>query len=171
MLIQSSVPNPPPDARLLSWLCHQQSLTEKLKAVAGDARLEILDQRWDALLDSTRVMCREIVMWAFDSPCWYARTLIPQVTYHAHEALFERLQTESLGDLIFHGTDIKRASLVSYAIAQQSPEYAWVSKWRPQDAGWLWVRQSELRVSAAAQHPFVLKEILLPGLMRYLSCA
>ena len=171
MLIQSSVPIPPPDAGLLSWLRHEHSLTKKLKTVAGDARLEILEQRWDHTPDGTAVLCREIIMWAFDSPCWYARTLVPEVTYYAHEALFARLKTEPLGDLIFQGTDIKRVSLESYAISKQSPEYAWVCKWRQQDASWLWVRQSEQRVNAATQHPFFLKEILLPGLMRYLSCA
>lgn len=169
MLIQPSVPNPKADPRLIPWLEHEQSLTEKLKAVAGDARLEVIASRWDDAPDGSRVMRREIVMWAFDSPCWYARTLVPLATYHANEALFERLQTESLGDLIFHGTDIKRVSLTSYSITKQSPEYAWVRKWLQQDVARLCVRQSDLSINSSILHPFTLKEILLPGLMRYLS--
>lgn len=162
-------PTPSADARLIPWLVHELSLTEKLKVTAGDAQLELINQRWDVAPDGSRTLCREIVMWAFDSPCWYARTLIPFATFHANEALFERLKTESLGDLIFHGTDIKRGSLTSYAITKQSPEFAWVQKWCQQDDVQLWVRLSELSVSGAISHPFVLKEILLPGLRRFLS--
>ena len=35
-----------PEPSLLSWLLHEQSLTEKLRNACGDAQLEVLAQRW-----------------------------------------------------------------------------------------------------------------------------
>jgi chorismate--pyruvate lyase len=207
MLNQSASPNEAPNALLLPWLTHEHFLTEKLKSTAGDARLEVLSQRWELADDwdcahltdvkAQRVLHREIVMWAFDTPCWYARTILPDATKQANRALFDRLQTESLGHLIFHGTDITRVSLKSYCVDEQTTEYGWLQPWMHQDATRLWVRLSEFSVLSHvvpaqagihAQHDhytsskmdprlhgddnkasFFLVEILLPGLMRYLS--
>lgn len=164
-----------PPKMLLPWLVYQQSLTKKLKIAAGDARMDVLSQReetsdaWDLYklkLKHTPVVHREILMWAFDSPCWYARTIIPSSTQQAHAALFDRLKAEPLGQLIFNGTAIKRASLIHYAISSQSMEYQWLNESMHQGESRLWVRLSEFTVKP--HHPFFLVEILLPGLLRYL---
>lgn len=162
--------------QLHPWLIYEQSLTHKLKSTAGDARLEVLDQRWETSdtwdccklkLNTIQVLHREIVMWAFNSPCWYARTIIPDATWKANNTLFERLNTEPLGQLIFNSTDIKRASLVHYPISSISTEYQWLNPTLHQDAPTLWVRLSEFVVGG--NHSFFLVEILLPRLLRYLS--
>ncbi len=159
---------------LRPWLVHEQSLTQKLKTIAGEARLEIYDQRWEQSdawdlyklkLKNTHVLHREIIMWAFDSPCWYARTILPDSTYLANTRLFDRLKDEPLGQLIFNGTDIKRASFTQYEIFPSSMEYQWLSESLHQDASALWVRLSEFVVNDKSA--FYLVEILLPGLLRY----
>ena len=166
----------PPSPHLLPWLVYEKSLTQKLYKAAGDARLDVLEQRWElpdewdrlALkLNAASVMHREILMWAFDTPCWYARTILPDTTFKANTALFNRLKTESLGHLIFDGTEIKRASLIHYMISSSSLEYSWLNHSMHQGASSLWVRSSEFVVND--RDSFFLVEILLPGLLRYLS--
>jgi len=164
------------DLQMLPWLLHEESLTEKLSDAAGDARLDVLDQRWESpdawdlivlKLNTTSVMHREILMWAFDSPCWYARTILPDTTFQANTALFDRLKTEPLGHLIFNGTEIQRASLTHYRISPSSPEYSWLNESMHQGALELWVRLSEFVVNG--RDSFFLVEILLPGLSRFLT--
>ncbi len=164
------------DPKILPWLVYEKSLTKKLNDTAGDARLDVLDQRWESpdawdlivlKLNTTSVMHREILMWAFDSPCWYARTILPDATFQANTALFNRLKTESLGHLIFNGTEIQRASLTHYMISPSSPEYNWLNESMHQGAAELWMRLSEFVVNG--RDSFFLVEILLPGLLRFLS--
>ena len=167
---------PPP--QILPWLVYENSLTQKLSDIAGDARLNVLDQQWELpdewdlsvlklKLDTTSVMHREILMWAFDSPCWYARTILPDTTFQANTTLFNRLKTEPLGHLIFNGTEIQRASLTHYMISSSSLEYSWLNESMHQGSMELWVRLSEFTVKG--RDSFFLLEILLPGLLRFLS--
>lgn len=161
-------------APLLYWLTYEHSLTEKLKERAGDASLQVLSQRWDAPnwwdrfalnLECESVLHREIKMSAWDVPCWYARTIIPNTTYYIGRDIFKRLETESLGELIFNQPRIKRFSMLHYPINAQSIEYHWLSPEIRGDASALWLRLSVLTVDN--DHPFYLIETLLPGLLRY----
>lgn len=165
----------PPEI-LQPWLVHQQFLTEKLHAITNDTCLNVLDQRWEApdawdlsilKLQATQVIHRQILMSAYDIPCWYARTIIPDTTWQANTGLFDRLKTESLGHLIFYGTEIRRASLTHYMISPSSIEYSWLNKSWHQGESALWVRLSEFVVNS--QNSFFLVEVLLPGLLRYPS--
>ena len=165
-----------PPATIIPWLAYTRSLTEKLNALTGDARLDVLHQSWDKpnswdkkvlFLDCDQVMHREIAMWSLDSVCWYARTILPISTYQSNKALFERLQNESLGQLIFNSQQIERLSLTHYAISPDSIEYSWLNSNFHEDAPILWVRLSEFQVNHDSS--FYLVEILLPGLLRCLS--
>ncbi len=167
-----------PPKKLLPWLHYVDFLTDKLKSEAGDARLEVLSQRWASAnwwdkhalkVQDVQVMHREIVMWAFEKPCWYARSIIPISTYEADTALFDRLRKESLGHLIFNGSMIKRHGMVIYPINDQSIEYYWLTDSMRQEASELWVRLSEFMVHD--RWPFFLLEILLPGLEKALLCS
>ncbi len=166
------IPAPPPS--LLPWLVYEQSLTNKLHELAGDAHLAVLDQRkeqadaWDqnALkLKAGPVVHRQILIEAHGIPCWYARTVIPEGTWQSDTALFDRLKTESLGQLIFNGHKIKRETLTHYMITPSSPEYQWLNQTMHQDSSSLWVRLSEFRLTNG--NPFFLLEILLPGLLHF----
>lgn len=157
---------------LTSWLTYQGFLTERLKSKTGDAQLKVYREHWEApqpwyaavLQHEETSWCREIVMCTQDEPCWYARTVIPQSTYHAHTALFQRLKQESLGQLIFGETAITRSSLRVHQIVPGSVEYQWLQADWHQHASMLWVRVSEFQVHV--QHSFYLIEIFLPFLMQ-----
>jgi len=165
-----------PPIQLQPWLTHQQSLTHKLKKLAGDARLQILHQSFGAadefdkttlLLDEPLLFHREILMWAHNTCCWYARMILPKSTYDANSALFDRLKTEPLGNLIFQGDCVKRVFLTQKAIDMQTLEYQWLPTSIDCRAPILWRRLSQFAIPG--DHPFFLVEILLPGLLEYLS--
>lgn len=160
---------------LAPWIHYDGYLTEKLRKKAGDARLEVLAHgfgprdEWDETvlsLRDTEVLHREIVIAAWGVPCWYARTIIPATTYRADEAFFERLKTESLGELLFHTTKVLRVERVCYPIYENSSEYAWLNASMHVFAKTLWARRTTYAV--VGSHPFFLIEIFLPGLQEYL---
>jgi chorismate lyase len=162
--------NPP--ASLLSWLTYQSSLTDKLKTIAGDAQLKVVNQQWvlpswwDKFmlgLSGMEVMQRNIMMVAWQIPCWYARTIIPNATYQAYRLFFDRLKHESLGDLIYNEPKIKRNS-INYEINSHCLEYHWLPTSLQAKNGQFWVRLSVFTIADSS--PFYLVEILLPGLMR-----
>lgn len=170
--------NPP--EHLVSWLTWTQSLTEKLRLCAGDASLQVLKHQWEDSdawdksvlnLHDTRVIHREILMYAHQVPCWYARTILPLETILADEALFERLKQESLGQLIFNSGRVERRSIKHQLIEPTSFEWAWLpanafSKTVSKPPVHLWYRLSEFGLIASA-HRFYLLEILLPGLEQF----
>jgi chorismate--pyruvate lyase len=113
------------------------------------------------------VFCREVMLSAWDTPCWYARTMIPSATYAADPVFFQRLNQESLGVLIFNEPRVRRVSLEHYPVYPSSPEYQWVTEWLTCLASCLWVRFSRLCIDQ--EYPFFLVEVLLPGLLKAYS--
>ncbi len=165
-----------PDA-LAPWLMHEASLTDKLKALTPDVKLQVLTNTWEEthpwdwstlmLPRNITVLHRDVVMYAGDTPCWYARTILPLSVYKAEEALFERLKTEALGELIHTHPDIKRAHISPYRIRKTSTEYTYASEALPNHAlgEMLWGRVS--RFTLRTRHTFYLLEVLLPGLLKF----
>jgi chorismate--pyruvate lyase len=162
-----------PPVPLRPWLTHQHSLTDKLKSVACDVRLEVCRHEWgdpdlwdqQTLQLSERALHREILMWAGGDTCWYARTIIPSSTYLTEELLFDRLKTQALGELIWNHPHIKRTAITPYAINKNALEYGFLTPRMHQDTHPLWARLSTLSVHE--HHSFYLLEIFLPGLAAY----
>lgn len=166
---------PTPFPSLLLWLECTEYLMEKLRARSGDATLHVLHQGWyeasiwdqeTLKVPAQKVIYRDIIVTAWEQPCWYARTVLPEETYQKHAILFERLKTEPLGNLIFNEPSIDRLSIRYAPIEHQSVEYTWLTQDLHQDISPLWVRYSEFRVHK--NWPFFLCEIMLPGLTAYL---
>ncbi|KTD11418.1 chorismate--pyruvate lyase family protein [Legionella jamestowniensis] len=162
--------NPP--ERLLPWLTHQLSLTDKLKKERGEAVLSILKQEWKDCswwdkyvlgLNINPVMHREIIMTSQNNACWYARTIIPHDCYEVNTSLFIRLKEESLGVIIFDTPEIQRERIVHYSIDSTSLEYYWLPH-HLRERHSLWVRLSKFALPQSTF--FYLVEILLPELLR-----
>jgi len=161
--------------KLAPWLEHQGSITDKLKALAGEARLQLLKHTWELtdpwdqitlhLEPKLSVLHREIIMWAHHEPCWFARTVLPKTTYQAEEALFCRLETTPLGELIHHHPHIQRTSINAYPILPNTMEHTYlIHALKPLDKT-LWGRCSTFTLNNT--HEFYLLEIFLPKLLRY----
>jgi len=164
-----------PPAVLAPWLTHQGSITDKLKAHAGEAHLQLLKHAWELtdswdqqtlnLTPKLAVLHREILMQAHNKPCWFARTVMPKPTYQAEKALFSRLETTPLGELIHHHPDIQRTSIKPYPILPNSMEHSYLTHALEQPIKPLWGRCSTFTLHK--QHEFYLLEIFLPDLLRY----
>ncbi len=163
-----------PPSSLLPWLTYRQSLTDRLHVIAGNTCLQVLGQQWESPnwwdkcvlhINSDTVLHREIVMWAGQDACWYARTIIPKHTYHSDPLFFSRLQTESLGILLFNENKVERIDMTHYPISEHSIEYHWLEQWMRGSLKVLWVRLSVFTTQDDC--PLYLIETLLPGLERY----
>ena len=159
---------------VLRWLTYQDSLTANLQVLANNVSLQILSQGWKGIgwwdnkvlnLTGNEVFIREILMSANKEPCWYARTIIPDITYKSAPDFFNRLGKESLNMLIFNETKVKREKLSYYAISNQTLEYYWLSSELHNNQSTLWVRISSFVFNK--KFPFYLIEILLPAIERY----
>jgi len=159
-----------------SWLNHQASLTDKLKSIASNVHLEVLSHAWSHpdiwdkttlnIISKDMILRREIIMWAGSHACWYARTIIPKDTFDQEEALFNRLRTEPLGELIWNRNQFKRESLIQYAIDKESLEYHFLTTQMHQNALNLWARLST--ISSHRSFKLHLLEIFLPDLQHHL---
>ena len=167
-LYLADVKEPP---TLSSWIHYQQSLTDKLQQATGSANIVLLSQQWVKpswwdkyllMIDDPVIFQREITMQSQDVAYWYAKTLIPQQCYDLNPDFFNRLQQESVRNLVFDCEQVKRVQMLSYPVDINCIEYSWAKKYLPKLETELWVRYSEY--SFLDQESFYLLEILLPEL-------
>ncbi|MFC7782204.1 chorismate--pyruvate lyase family protein [Legionella taurinensis] len=162
----------PPDA-LLPWLTHAEELSAKLRQTAGQVALHVLKQDWVPTgwwersvlgLTLATVVQREVIVSVAETPCWYGRTVIPEMTWLNNQSFFARLRQESLGALVFYTDEVVRVRTEYYAVNSSCMEYYWPDRGLTQNESLLWIRLSEFSLSE--KYPFHLIEILLPGLLR-----
>ncbi len=163
---------PPPGLKI--WLDHPTSITDKLKTYHSNVYLTCLSQDWATQdpweqqhIPATKIFRREILMYAAEDACWYARTMIPETTYLLDQSRFERLKTEPLGQIIWHASDIQRQNMIQFSLHQISLLYQYIAQ-IPQlkiSETYLWGRLSTFIIKQ--QLPFYLLEIFLPELQHY----
>ena len=158
-------------AQLSEWINAQDSLTERLKRSTGEAQLELLNQQWVTpdqwdrhllQIDDPLIFERNIIMKSQGIVYWYARSIIPQKCYDLDPLFFNRLQKESIKNLIFDEVNVQRINFITYPANDQCPEFHWVKKYINVVHGILWVRLAEFLFQQ--KESFYLVEILLPAL-------
>ena len=163
---------PNPTSILNEWLNCESFITQKLKDLTGDATLKLLNQslsstnKWERKIlevDDHIVLRRDILMYSNETPCWYARTVVPESTHAANTSLFARLEHETLGHLIFFDNQITRSSIEKYSINSLSTEYSWLTPSISESSPNLWMRKSRFHIHKT--WPLFLMEIYLPGLI------
>ena len=169
--------NPP--EKLLPWLCHETSLTEKLKECTGEASLHVLGHvslipgHWERNvlgIQDQMEFVREIVMYSGETRCWYARTIVAQSIYEANRDFFSRVEQNGLSVVLFHEKCANRLSLDCYSISKKDIDFSWVTSLlsplytsQELDQLSLWVRRSSY--SIAPKSHFYLVEIFLPDFL------
>jgi chorismate--pyruvate lyase len=172
--------------QLLSWISSEDSLTDELLKITGDAELAVLSHLWvhsgwwdKYVLDIQNqfILQREIIMKSHDTPCWYARTIVQESVYHENTDFFNRLENCSLNVLLFKEKLASRQSKFIYSINKNDLEFHWIRKallhLNPMKGGMLpediqlWGRRSCFLINN--QSPFYLIEFFLPGFLDVLS--
>lgn len=161
---------------LQQWLDYPVSISDRLKNKSGKIRLEVLTHSWSYPLDiwdhiilqsTTLFFRREIIMWANQHACWYARTLIPQTTYEIHKKFFNDLDTKPLGELIWNNSAIQRTQMQQFCIEENQPEHL-IFKKMGYNAPILWGRCSTFGIQSTTNPlNFFLLEIFLPDIKHY----
>ncbi len=162
-----------PSPALQSWLDHPTSITDRLKAYHADVQLTCLTQTWDTPdtweqihLPEKSIFRREILMSAGQHTCWYARTIIPLETYLLEASRFSRLETEPLGNIIWHASDIKRKTMLQFSLDETTSLYQHIQNLPLKlTEQCLWGRLSTFMIKQTL--PFYLLEIFLPELQHY----
>ncbi|MBL7480139.1 chorismate--pyruvate lyase family protein [Legionella bononiensis] len=156
---------------LKEWREYEDSLTDKLISSRGSADLELVFQNWIKTdwwsqyvlqIQDGHIFLREILMKNTGIEYWYARTIIPQRCYDSNPDFFNRLQNESIRNLIFGESRVQRVQMICYPVDSDCIEYHWVKNHVKTVKGILWVRLAEYSVQQT--HRFYLIEILLPQL-------
>jgi chorismate lyase len=154
-----------------AWAEHQHSLTDKLVQLKGSSQLEVLFQNWikpnwwDTYflqINDELIYQREIIMRHNHTEYWYARTVIPETCYEAAPEFFDRLNSESIKNLIFGESQVSCSNRICYPVDEQCLEFYWVKKYMSDTKGTLWCRLAEYQFQHKAS--FYLMELLLPEL-------
>ena len=170
--LESTEPHKAPTA-IEPWLSYDKPLTDKLRELSGDAEIELLSQGWIfskwwdkyALDLKEKLFQREIFMKSQGEICWYARTIIPSSTYALEPTFFNRLENESIRNLIFNEPKVKITKRIIYPIDELAIEFHWVKKYLTTINGDFWVRLAEF--SFQNKNSFYLMEILFPKLQEF----
>ncbi|MGQ3891107.1 chorismate--pyruvate lyase family protein [Legionella sp. CNM-4043-24] len=164
---QETAVSPPPS--LLPWLVHTGPLTARLKKLRGQTRLQVIRQHWRSTnwwdqqvlgLQHHRILQRDILMFSHQAPCWFARSMIPEPVFTANRDVFDRLQYEALGDIVFSHDHVERSSLDYYPLFPDSIEYYWPERSFVNQAPVMWLRLSTFTIRR--HYPFFLTELFLP---------
>ena len=123
-----------PPAALLPWVLYEDSLTDKLTALTGEATLLVLNSQWvnagwwerHVLHQEGLCFQREIMMTSQQQVCWYARTLVAESVFNQHRDFFERLESNSLNILLFREKKAVRDSMICYSVTREHFEFIWV---------------------------------------------
>ena len=156
---------------LKEWMHARGSLTQKIAHYSHDTRIQLIQNDWARttwwdlhVLDirPQTAFIREILMMVDGRPWWYARTLIPKRTFEQKSALFQQLNTTSLGNILFNDDKIRRVDLIYYPIDKNYIEYHWALKETANDPKILWSRRTVFDVN---EFPLYLMEIFLPSML------
>ena len=157
--------------RLIPWLRHPHSLTDKLQSLKSSISLQLLFQQWIKptwwdkyvlSIEDEFIFQREIIMESQHVAYWYARAIIPKSCYDLDQMFFKRLEKESIRNLIFDSQEVHRVDFIAYPVDKECIEFHWANKHLSGVQGKLWVRFAEFSFQNKAS--FYLLEILSPEL-------
>lgn len=155
------------------WIHYDASLTDKLELLSGDAKVELLSQRWSLpqwwdihqLNINEQIFEREIFMKSYGQIFWYARTVLPKSCYDLDPTFFNRLEKESIRHLIFNEAKVERINRSTYPIDKHCLEFYWIKKYSAHIPDSFAVRCTHLLFQKTKN--FYLIEILFPTLQRF----
>lgn len=160
-----------PPNYLIEWIECQKPLTNKLFDKTGNTKLNVLYHDWVKTdwwtkyflsINDYQVLQRDIMMTSNTKLYWFARTIIPQTCYQMNPNFFNRLQYQSMKDLIYDNPEVQRINQFTFPITKNHLEYYWLKGYIDNLQQNYWLRLSQLQF--CKQNCFYLMEIMFPTL-------
>ena len=160
-----------PPAALQPWLYAKGSITQMARQRCADVSLDLLHNDWSSISQAERqyysmrehrAFLREINMICDGDIWWYARTLIPQVTYDARLVAFDALDDIPIGTILFSDPEIKRLDLQVSDLNQEHPIRQWAGAALPYYVNRCWIRYSLYHIQGL---PLYMHEVFLPQMI------
>ena len=155
-------------AVLWDWLLDPASLTQRLQAVCGEFRVEVLQSAWLrpshdeiralGLREHRRALVREVYLLCDGKPWVFARTVIPRETLSGKYRRLTRLGSRSLGAVLFSDITMRRAEVYVAQLAPTHALYARATHRLARKPRALWGRRS---LFFLRERPLLLSEIFL----------
>lgn len=155
-------------AVLWRWLLDPASLTERLQAVCGEFRVELLQSAWLrpapderralGLRADQRALVREVFLLCDGRPWVFARSVIPRATLSGKYHRLTHLGSRSLGAVLFSDPTLRRGEVHVAQLATAHALYARATQRLTRKPPCLWGRRS---LFFLRDRPLLLSEIFL----------
>ena len=110
---------------LFKQLCEIQKLGQALRETYPSWKILHIQESWQE-----NNWIREICHSCDEGALVYAQTVVPQKTYHAHEAELSALGSRSIGDhFLFKHTDVKRSPFQCAVIHKKDTIYPMIAQY------------------------------------------
>ena len=163
-----AVPRAKRPAVLWDWLLDPTSLTQRLQAVCGEFRVEVLQSAWLrpahderralGLRADQRALVREVFLLCDGQPWVFARTVIPRETLSGKYRRLTHLGSRSLGAVLFSDKTMRRGEVHVAQLASTHALYARAAQRLARKPPGLWGRRS---LFFLRDRPLLLSEIFL----------
>lgn len=163
--------------RFAPWLLDLNSMTQAMRRITSDIRVDIIHQSWQRPTASeakylvieplSSVLIREVYLLADETVWMYARTVIPAAAFKGQEHdLLQALNHRPLGDILYQQPGIYRQQLEITRLCAFQPEFQHVIAKYPCQATILWGRRAQFRVFDSR---LSVSEILFPEIAEYVA--
>lgn len=157
-------------AAMRSWLQDVDSLTARLRALAPNFRVQLLDQGEAralgdeaALLGQPAARCmlvRQVLLHCHGEPCVFARTVAPRATLVGRYRRLLALGERPLGEVLFTDRHIRRGPMQVACLLPQHALYRQAVAVLAGQPSALWARRSLFYL---AGRPLLVNEVFLPS--------
>ncbi len=157
-----------PAKTLWRWLLDPASLTQRLQAVCGELRVEVLRNTWArptldelrtlGLRPGQRALVREVHLLCDGRPWVFARTVIPRETLGGKYRRLTQLGNRSLGAVLFADKTMRRAEVHVACLTPVHQLYTCATRSLTGKPRQLWGRRSLFYLR---ERPLLLSEIFL----------
>lgn len=154
------------------WLFDANSLTARLtEACQGQFRVDVISQGWQRpmlneeqclkIRANRHALVRQVYLYCDDTPCIFARTVIPSATLRGKEKQLAHLQSKPLGAVLFAEPTMRRSEVEVAEIKPGQRLFQTATARLVADPKSIWGRRS---VFYLHDKPLLVSEIFLPGI-------
>lgn len=135
------------------WLADSSSMTKRLRAQCQNTlKIEVIEHRWAQATDqdstylslspNTKIINREVILYCYDQPWMYARTVLPYQLVEAVGTELIELGERPIGELLFADPDMTRSEFEVAELTNGNTEYNRATRFAKVNDVSLWARRS-----------------------------